>query len=191
MPGDATKTKRADYGFFSRSGFYTNQTSPTPFITYSEVKFIEAEARLRSGDMQGALTAYEEGVKSNMRKLGVASADIDAYWAAQMADNLSAHFGNLTDGLSHIMREKYIALCLEPETWVDMRRMDYSQNIYGPSLVRPKDLNPIFDPGNPNQWILAMCYENNEETRNLDAIKSQGGNSPALRLLTPLWWDKP
>ena len=184
--GDATKTHRNDYGYFSRSGFYTNQTSPTSFITYSEVKFIEAEARLRSGDVPGALAAYEEGIKSNMRKLGVSQSDIDAYWAAQLADGLNAHFGNLTQGLSHIMREKYISLCLNPETWVDMRRADYSQDIYGPSLLRPLDLNPIFDPGNPNQWILAMCYENNEELRNPDAIKSAGGNTPAIRLLTPL-----
>ncbi len=191
MPGDATKTRRNDYGFFSRSGFYTNQTSPTSFITYSEVKFIEAEARLRSGDVPGALAAYEEGVKSNMRKLGVSQTDINAYWVAQLADGLNAHFGSLTQGLSHIMREKYISLCLNPETWVDMRRVDYSQNIYGPSLLRPLDLNPIFDPGNPNQWILAMCYENNEELRNPDAIKLAGGNTPQIRLLTPLWWNKP
>ncbi len=188
--GDATKTHRSDYGFFSRSGFYTDQTSPTPFITYSEVKFIEAEARLRSGDAAGALNAYTEGVNSDMRKLGVSSTDIAAYWVAQNADGLAAHFGNLTQGLSHIMREKYISLCLNPETWVDMRRMDYSQAIYGPSLVRPKDLNPIFNAGDPTQWILAMCYENNEELRNPDAIKSVGGNTPIIRLLTPLWWDK-
>lgn len=190
QPGDPTKNHRSDYGFFSRSGFYTNQTSPTPFITYSEVKFIEAEARLRSGDVPGALAAYQEGVKSNMRKLGVAQPDIDAYWTAQLADGLAAHFATLSGGLSHIMRQKYIALCLNPETWVDMRRMDYSQAIYGPSLVRPKDLNPIFSATNPTQWILAMCYENNEELRNPDAIKSAGGNSPSVRLLTPLWWDQ-
>ena len=190
QPGDATKTNRNDYGYFSRSGFYTNQTSPTAFITYSEVKFIEAEARLRSGDETGALTAYTEAVNSNMRKLGVSASDMAAYWAAQQADGLVSHFGNLIQGLSHIMREKYISLCLNPETWVDMRRSDYSQDIYGPSLVRPLDINPIF-AADPSQWILAMCYESNEEARNPAAIVSQGGNTPLIRLLTPVWWDKP
>ncbi len=185
--GDASKTDGNDYGPFSNSGFYTDQTSPTPFITYSEVKLIEAEARLRSKDVQGALKAYEEGVKANMRKMGVSASAISAYWNAQLADGLKAHFNDLTKGLSHIMRQKYITLCLNPETWVDMRRMDYSQDIYGPSLVRPLHINTVvFDSNDPNQWILAMPYENNEETRNPDAV---GDNSPQHRLLTPLWWD--
>lgn len=185
--GDASKTDRADYGRFSLSGFYTNPTSPFPFITYSEVKFIEAEARLRSGDANGALVAYEEGVKSNMRKLNVAASAISSYWQEQVADGVVSHFNNLQSGLSHIMRQKYIALCLNPETWVDMRRMDYSNAIYGPSLTRPINLNTvIFDQDNPNQWIQAMVYETNEQNRNPAAV---GDNSERYRLLTPLWWN--
>jgi hypothetical protein len=186
-PGDATKTAEADYGKFSNSGYYTSATSPMPFITYSEVKLIQAEAKLRAADIPGALAAYEEGVKANMRKLGVATSDINAYWTAQLADGLVAHFANLTQGLSHIMRQKYITLCLNPETWVDMRRMDFSQAIYGPSLLRPLNLNTvIFDAANPNQWIRGMVYESNEQTRNPNAV---GDNSEKYRLLTPLWWD--
>jgi hypothetical protein len=182
-------TDSADYGPFSKSGFYTNTTSPFPFITYSEVKLIQAEASLRSGDKAGALAAYEEGVKANMRKLGVPAADINTYWAAQLTDNLVAHFDNLTQGLSHIMRQKYITQCLNPETWVDMRRMDYSKAIYGPSLRRPANLNTvIFDANNANQWIRGMVYETNEQNRNPEAV---GDNSEKYRLLTPLWWDQP
>lgn len=185
--GDATKVAETDYGKFSNSGYYTRATSPMPFITYSEVKLIEAEARLRSGDISAALIAYEEGVKANMRKLGVTATDINTYWTAQLADGLVAHFANLTQGLSHIMRQKYITLCLNPETWVDMRRSDFSQAIYGPSLVRPLNLNTvIFDANNPNQWIRGMVYESNEQTRNPAAV---GDNSEKYRLLTPLWWD--
>ena len=187
QPGDATKTNGNDYGRFSNSGFYTKQTSPIPFITYSEIKLIEAEARLRSNDVPGALAAYEEGVKANMRKLGVSATEINTYWTAQLADGLTAHFANLTQGLSHIMRQKYITLCLNPETWVDMRRSDFSQAIYGPSLVRPVNLNTVvFDANNANQWIRAMVYESNEQTRNPEAV---GDNSEKYRLLTPLWWD--
>lgn len=186
-PGDATKTDTLDYGRFSQSGFYTSTSSPFPFITYSEIKFIEAEARLRNNDPAGALSAYEEGVKSNMRKLSVNIQDINNYWQAQLADGLSNHFNNLTEGLSHIMRQKYIALCLNPETWVDMRRMNYSRDIYGPSLMRPINLNTIiFEASNQNQWVQAMIYENNEQNRNPEAV---GDNSEKYRLLTPLWWN--
>lgn len=185
--GSGVFTNENNYGRFSRSGYYTDSTSPFPFITYSEVKLIQAEASLRAGNKADALAAYREGVTANMRKLGVTAAEINAYWAAQDADNLSAHFDNLTQGLSHIMRQKYITQCLNPETWVDMRRMDYSTAIYGPSLRRPANINTvIFDPNNPNQWIRGMVYETNEQNRNPDAV---GDNSERYRLLTPLWWD--
>lgn len=187
--GTGQKTSENDYGRFSQSGYYTNLDSPFPFITYSEVKLIEAEARLRSGDQPGALVAYEEGVKANMRKLGVSAADIDRYWQAQLTNGVNTHFGNLTQGLSHIMRQKYITQCLNPETWVDMRRMDYSQQIYGPGLQRPANINAvIFDVDNPTQWIQAMVYETNEQNRNPEAV---GDNSERFRLLTPLWWNQP
>lgn len=181
VPGGVA-TNGDNYGRVT-GGFYSKPTSPFPFITYAEVKFIEAEARLRSGDSGGALAAYQEGVRANMRKLGVAAADIDAYWNALVADGVQQHFGDLTSGLSHIMRQKYIAQVFNPETWVDMRRMDYSQDIYGPSLNRPTNLNPLFTEG---EWIRAMIVEGNEEVRNGANV---GDNSPAYRLKTPLWWD--
>jgi hypothetical protein len=188
QPGDATKVNGNDYGRFSNSGFYTSERSPMPFITYSEVKLIEAEAKLRSNDVNGAILAYTEGVKANMRKLGVTSTDINNYIAALEADGLATHFTNRTNGLSHIMRQKYISLCLNPETWVDMRRSDFSQAIYGSSLVRPLNLNTVvFDANNSTQWIRGMVYETNEQTRNPAAV---GDNSEKFRLLTPLWWDK-
>ncbi|MNT94730.1 hypothetical protein D3C72_2364750 [compost metagenome] len=65
--------------------------------------------------------------------------------------------------------------------------MDYSSNIYGPSLKRPTNLNTtIFDVNNQNQWIQAMVYETNEQTRNPDAV---GNNTEKYRLLTPLWFN--
>ncbi|MCX2740373.1 SusD/RagB family nutrient-binding outer membrane lipoprotein [Pontibacter anaerobius] len=187
--GTGQFTDVEDYGQFKNSGFYTRATSPFPFITYSEVKLIEAEARLRSNDASGALAAYEEGVKANMRKLGVPAAEINAYWAAQLENGVVDHFNNLTNGLSHIMRQKYITQTLNPETWVDMRRMDYSQEIYGPYLQRPANINTVvFNANDPNQWIQAMIYETNEQNRNGDQI---GDNSAQYRLLTPLWWNTP
>jgi hypothetical protein len=189
--GTGTKTSRDDYGPFSNGGFYTKKTSPFPFITYSEVKLIEAEARLRSGDAGGALLAYEEGVKANMRKLKVPADTITKYWTKLIDNGVATHFADpdLTKGLSHIMRQKYITQCLNPETWVDMRRMDYSQAIYGPSLQKPGNINKsVFSQTNPDEWIRAMVYETNEQARNTENV---GENSPQVRLKTPVWWDRP
>lgn len=70
-----------------------------------------------------------------------------------------------------------------------MRRMDYSQQIYGPYLQRPANINTVvFDANNPDQWIQAMVYETNEQNRNGEQI---GDNSEQYRLLTPLWWNRP
>jgi hypothetical protein len=187
--GSGQFTAKDDYGRFSNGGFYTRPTSPFPFITYSEVKLIEAEARLRSGDAAGALVAYEEGIKANMRKLGVPAVEIGNYWAALTANGLANQFTDLRQGLSHIMRQKYITQCLNPETWVDMRRMDYSKEIYGPLLERPANLNTlVFSPNDPNDWMRAMIYENNEQNRNTENV---GDNTPQTRLRTRVWWDQP
>lgn len=181
VPGGIA-TNGNNYGRVT-GGFYSKPDSPFPFITYSEVKFIEAEARLRSNDKTGALAAYQEGIRANMRKLGVPANEIDAFWNALVADGVQQHFDNLTTGLSHIMRQKFIVQVFNPETWVDLRRMDYSQDIYGPSLNRPINLNPLFGPG---EWIRGMIYEGNEEVRNSANV---GDNTPAVRLKTPMWWD--
>jgi hypothetical protein len=118
-----------------------------------------------------------------MRKLGVPNNQMDAFWNGLVSNGVQQHFDNLNSGLSHIMRQKYIAQVFNPETWVDMRRMDYSQEIYGPSLNRPLNLNPLFTTG---EWIRGMIMEGNEEVRN---GKNVGDNAPAIRLKTPLWWD--
>ena len=124
-----------------------------------------------------------------MRKLGVTSEEIDLYWATLKRYGVETHFNNLQQGLSHIMRQKYITQCLNPETWVDMRRMDYSQAIYGPSLQKPANINPlVFNANDPNDWIRAMIYENNEQNRNTENV---GDNTEQTRLRTRVWWDQP
>lgn len=160
-----------------QGGFYTSGDSPFPFITYAEVKFIEAEAKFRSGDIAGAKTAFKEGVLANMRKLGV-----DAALRTTAEAKIDALNDFDTKTLHYIMTQKYIALTLHPETWVDMRRMDYDNTIYT-GLVQPVYLNPIFGP---DEWIRAMVYEYNEENRNPDNIPD---NTPEVRLKTPVWWD--
>ena len=166
-------------------GFYSLADSPFPFATYSEVKYIEAEARLRKGDAAGAIEAFKTGVLADMTKLGVADTTIQ-----KVSDGLNkltpADFtaNNNKAGLSKIMTQKYIAMVFNPETWVDMRRMDYSNEIY-PGLARPDNVNEIFGEG---EWIRAMPYEYNEENRN---GKNLGDNRPDVRMKTPVWWDVP
>lgn len=160
-------------------GFYTVPTSPTYMMTFSEVKFIEAEAKFRKGDLAGAYAAFKQGVQADLEKVGVDSGAITSYLAL-----LDAQVGASKISLSHIMVQKYIANVLNPETWVDMRRMDYSAAIY-PGLQRPANVNLDIFPGD-NDWIQAMMYEYNEEDRNYINMPN---NDPYIRLTTPLWWN--
>ena len=160
-------------------GFYTSPTSPTYMLTYSEVKFIEAEARFRKNDLPGAYAAFKAGVQGDLEKLNVPSAEMTAYLSL-----LDTEVGATNIGMSAIMVQKYIANMLNPETWVDMRRMDYSAAIY-PGLQRPVNVNLDIFPGN-NDWIQGMMYERNEEDRNYINMPT---NDPLIRLKTPLWWN--
>ncbi len=167
-----------DYSL-GNGGFYTSPNSTTDMINFSEVKFIEAEAKLRSNDPSGAYTAFKEGVQADLEKLGVDSAAKTAY-----LNLLDVEVGTTNISLSHIMVQKYIANVLNPETWVDMRRMDYSSDIY-PGLQRPDNVNLDIFP-NDDDWIQAMVYEYNEEDRNYENMPT---NDPYVRLTTPVWWN--
>ncbi|MBJ7882382.1 SusD/RagB family nutrient-binding outer membrane lipoprotein [Gelidibacter salicanalis] len=162
-------------------GFYTSPTAPTYMMTYSEVKFIEAEARLRKNDMPGAYAAFKEAVRADLEKLNVPTNQITTYLSL-----LDTEVGAANIDLSTIMTQKYIANVLNPETWVDMRRMDYSADIY-PGLQRPVNVNLDIFPGDA-EWIQAMMYEYNEEDRNYVNMPT---NDPLIRLKTPLWWNTP
>lgn len=168
-----------DYSL-GNGGFYTSATSPTYMITFSEVKFIEAEARFRKGDLGGSYVAFREGVQADLENVGVDSEVIASY--LQLIDE---EVGASNISLSNIMTQKYIANVLNPETWVDMRRMDYSSSIYH-GLQRPENVNLDIFPGE-NDWIQAMMYEYNEEDRN---YVNMPDNNPFIRLTTPVWWNK-
>lgn len=162
-------------------GFYTSANSATDMINYSEVKFIEAEARFRKNDLSGAYTAFKAGVQADFEKLGV-----DAQSTSDYLSLLDEKVGATNISLSHIMVQKYIANVLNPETWVDMRRMDYSAEIYH-GLQRPENVNLAIFP-NDDDWIQAMVYEYNEEDRNYENMPD---NDPYVRLTTPVWWNTP
>jgi hypothetical protein len=147
--------------------WYSADNSPLQIVTYSEVKFIEAEADFRKGDKAAAYDAYLAGITSNMRKMNVPDTAIQRYIndpsVAVGADNLT---------LPLIMKEKYVALFLSPVTWDDMRRFDYN---YKDFVLPLHAALPTF--------IRRMNYPVNE-------ISANGKNVPAVELSDKLWWDK-
>uniref|UniRef100_UPI00123D8838 SusD/RagB family nutrient-binding outer membrane lipoprotein n=1 Tax=Arenibacter lacus TaxID=2608629 RepID=UPI00123D8838 len=61
--------------------FYTSETSPMLIATYSEQKFIEAEAAFEV-DKDRAYQAYLDGIVAHMEMLSVPQAEMDAYLAS-------------------------------------------------------------------------------------------------------------
>ncbi|WP_343688558.1 SusD/RagB family nutrient-binding outer membrane lipoprotein [Chitinophaga sp.] len=139
---------------------YGSANSPVYFMSYDELKFIEAEAQLRNGNnTAGAATAYNEAVSANLKR----TVNNTAYLA-----NVSKTAANIT--LQDIIVQKYIALFLSPETWTDWRRTGY------PVLTAPS--------GNVLNGSLprSLYYPSSEVRYNT--------NTPSNTTLTRrVWWD--
>lgn len=144
--------------------YYNQINSPTELITYEELLFMSAEATLRNGGTVAAAQAfYQAAITANMKKLGVAQADIDAY--------LLTH-GTLPAGtdaaIAKIASEEYIALFLNPEVFVLWRRTG----------------SPVLTSTTGNQIPRRLLYPQSE-------LNFNASNVPSVTLYAPtLFWDK-
>ena len=153
--------------YLSLNGFYSKGGAPLLLVTFSEMKFIEAEATF-STDKARSYAAYLAGIAAHMDKLGVPAADKNAYLANPV---VAVGVANYTK--DHIFKEKYVATFLHPEAWTDARRYDYK---YKDFTLPQNAVLPTF--------IRRMGYPSSEKDRN-------GKNVPPVGSLTEkLWWDK-
>jgi hypothetical protein len=152
------------------SWYASGPTAPLKMATFAEMKFIEAEAALRSGNQPRAFAAYEAGIRAHMTKLGVAQADIDAYWANPSVSN-QADFG-----IGKIMKEKYVAMFLMPEAWNDARRFNYGYERFR----LPANHNPALN----GQFLRRVRYPDSEVQRNSSQM-------PVKTMLDRVFWDAP
>lgn len=150
--------------------YYATRTSPLFIATFAEQKFIEAEAAFRSGNKTRAYAAYLDGIRAHMDKIGVDAAARDAYMAhSEVAP------GESSFTLDHIFKEKYVAMFLHHEAWVDARRFDYGYK----NMTLPANHNPVLG----GQFIRRVAYPSTETTRNRE-------NVPVVRLSDRLVWDQ-
>ena len=147
--------------------WYSSPKSPLQIITNAEIRFTEAEAAFRAGDMGRAYGAYLAGITASMQKLDVPADSITKYITNPI---VAVGQNNLT--LSLIMKEKYVACFLLPVTWDDMRRFDYAYKNF--ALPANADLDTFIRRGD---------YPSSATSRN-------GKNVPAWERTDHLWWDK-
>ncbi len=164
---------------FRENGFYTNLDSPIVLLSYAEAMFIKAEAAFlanggtttSAGTTADGYAAYLDGIKANMSKMGVSS-------SAYIADP-SVGMGAANLKLENIMREKYIANFLNPETFVDLRKYNFSTDVFkGLSLPADNDQGEF-----PGKWFVRAQYPTTEVQRNPDNVTANQ-KSPDV----PVWW---
>ncbi len=150
---------------FGVNNWYSRLISPIVFVTFSEAKAIEAEARFilnggnlnTTGTNQAAYDAYLAIAQSNMRKLGVTAANIDAYTSQA---GIAVTPSKLK--LENILAEKFKSMFLNGDIWSDIRRYDYAM------LTLPEQHNVELK----GLWIQRMRYPVSEQTRNSDNTKT-------------------
>ncbi|MFC4097175.1 SusD/RagB family nutrient-binding outer membrane lipoprotein [Euzebyella saccharophila] len=148
--------------------YYTSPGSPVLIGTFSEMKFIEAEAAFDVNKSR-SYQAYLDGIVAHMEMLEVPQEEIDAYLAST---EVSMGEGAFT--IDDIFKEKWIALFLHPETWNDARRYDYQYK----NMTLPANLNPNLN----GEYIRRLPYPDSETSRN-------GNNVPSVTLLDRIFWD--
>ncbi|MEL7835214.1 SusD/RagB family nutrient-binding outer membrane lipoprotein [Fodinibius sp. N2] len=149
--------------------FYASETAPVLIATYAEQKFIEAEAAFRANQPARAYNAYLDGIEAHMDKVGVSESDKQDY----MSDPAVA-VGESGLTLDLIFKEKYTAMYLHPEAWVDARRYDYQYD----DMELPANHNPDLN----GEFIRRLAYPDSETQRNSE-------NVPDISLSDHIWWD--
>ena len=171
--------------------FYTRQASPYFLLTYSEIKFIEAEVYFREGDKTNALSAYKAAIKANMDKMGVSYDEItDFLTSAAVAQT------NEELTLSHIMMQKYIALTYSPEIWTDIRRYDYCIGLDGTYNLEAgiykgfKRPAYVYETAFPTGADYIRRYQMAYYERYYNAAKvTDLGVFENTYMTEPVWWD--
>ncbi|UII79038.1 SusD/RagB family nutrient-binding outer membrane lipoprotein [Flagellimonas sp. CMM7] len=168
---------------FRTDGYYTSIDSPLLLISYAEAKFIEAEAAFianggtttSTGSSAAAYSAYLEGIQASMDMYEVDGADYLGDTAIAVGEDELM--------LNHIMKEKYIHNFLNPETFVDFRRYDFSDDVFVGLQIRQEEASN--DSDFFGQWFRRAEYPATELNRNEENVLANQ-ETP----VTPVWWDR-
>jgi hypothetical protein len=136
--------------------------APFPIVTFYEAKFIEAEAKLRSGDAAGAAAAHNEAVMASVTEVTGA--------ANPAFENSQAKETSATITLAKIMNHKYVAMFGQVEAYADWRRTNLpalTPNASGVIPSIPRRLPTVID----------------ERLYNKNAVVISD-------ITLPVWWDQ-
>jgi hypothetical protein len=173
-------------------------------FTREELHFIAAEAAYWAGNKVVATQHLRLGIEAHMRRIMVYDPEINA---TESIDEKISNFLNNPDlvpgdaniTLRDIMKQKYIAMYLQPEQWNDMRRYGYSNDNNGrqydnqiiyPGLRRPYNLYTAHFPVDKvNEWVQRLNYDpETEEKYNRNELIRLGAYKNHEWLKKPMIW---
>ena len=173
---------RAVYG-----PYYTEINSPFPIITYEECLFLRSEIAMQKSDTASAASFLNQAIKASLDRVTSASISYDNLGTpatlqpveesvkVNYANEKSNFAGLTTDEMyNRIFEEKYIALFLQHEPWVDYRRTENYTSFTG-----LPNITPATDQGVPRR----MYYSSIELGFNSSAPTLEG-------LYDRMWWDE-
>ena len=134
-----------------------------PLITYSELQFIKAEAAFIQGNLTIAFDAFLEAIRAHMDFTGVDPAAAGQFIAGALPQNANDL------ALSHIMIQKYIALYANNETWVDLRRYQYDNNVFL-GFQLPEEFAPENGDKPAQRWLVRGFSEFDWNSQALEEV---------------------
>jgi len=171
--------------FYKDGGYHTSESAPLILITYAEAMFIKAEAAFlvnggttaSVGSTSEAYGAYMMGISANMSQIDVDDDDGSDYMADAAVDVSEAELM-----LNHIMKEKYIANIHNTETFNDMRRYDFSNEVFkGLELRLEEDSEGDY----VGEWFRRVNYPLSEENANEENVLAN-----KQLPIVDVWWAK-
>ncbi|GAB1462531.1 SusD/RagB family nutrient-binding outer membrane lipoprotein [Pedobacter sp.] len=212
VTGTAAQQPKTIWGTSNTSGldlpgnYVFNAKSSLPWMTYSQLQFIKAEAAFKKGDKLTALDAYKNGISSHIDFVNAANAEagnpaITPITAAEKTAFMASaaiptDANNLK--LGDIMLQKFIAQWgwAFNEQWTDLRRYHYTDLEPGSATDQVFRGFQIPDParlftqnlGKP-VYRLRPRY-NSEYVWNIEALKKIGGDKEDYHT-QEMWIFKP
>ena len=161
---------------------FANSDSPILFMTYAELKFIEAECSFRNGDAANAALAYNNAINASMDQ-HAEQLLLDGVSTTTFLDSVA---NETSSGITieKIFTQKYIQMfCQGTEGFTDWRRSHDATHPDGiPTIYLAVEANTAQVP-------RRLPYPNSERLQNginlSNAIANQGGAS----LTDRVWWD--
>jgi hypothetical protein len=165
-----TLANRSKYNVFVTG---TSGEAPARLLTFAQVNFILAESALILGTAGDANTYYQAGIKANMQKIGMTTAEIDNYFTTN--PTVVTLTGTTEQKRSQIITQKYIAwIGNGVEAYNDYRRTGY------PVLALANNA----EGHNPNIIPTRLTYPLGELQRNPNTP------NPITRTDVKMWWAK-